>query len=349
MGQRDDFARRQAEMTSKWYEKVRRSHGDVEKYILTRHEAYLDRWREAMRFVDDGSCVLDVGGGNLFPSLVKYLKSKSLDYHYIDIDPGAVETARAILSQFCLDPSQANLGFNDKFEYCDEKFDAVFSSHCIEHSIDLQATLDELNRILKPGGHLLMAVPFGWEDNPEHPYFFDPDQWIALVEDAGFEVRVAQIGREYPESGYDFFIAGRKVRASAASYRIVAVSYQKENYQFVDFRDESISYLGHASLADNGAAMHMRGDDWEISVASAGGMSEFLPVLYRHDWSGHINVSNETGVAIATDLYSWFSYIGVSRIRSGDASKFHHARISCSVRSACSKGDEGVFYGYMWK
>jgi SAM-dependent methyltransferase len=349
MNQRDNFARRQAEMTANWYENVKKTHGDVDQYIKLRHEAYMGRWREAMRFVPDGSCILDVGGGNLFRSLVEYIKSKHLDYHYLDIDPGAVEGSRALLSELGLAASQANHGFNDKFSFREDKFDAVFSSHCIEHSIDLPSTFRELNRIIKTGGHLLMAVPFGWEENPEHPYFFDPDQWIALVEDAGFEIRVAQIGREYPETGCDFFVAAKKVMPAIDNPRIIAGLYQKENYNFTDFRDSSVSYFGNYSVADNGCAMHMRGADWQISVSSTVGMNEFLPVFYRHDWSGQVSVENEVGNTMSTDLNSWFSYIGVSRIQSDGPNMFGKAIIKCNGRNASSRSTEGVFYGYMWR
>jgi len=31
-------------MTARWYENVKRTYGDVDAYIATRHTAYLDRW-----------------------------------------------------------------------------------------------------------------------------------------------------------------------------------------------------------------------------------------------------------------------------------------------------------------
>lgn len=349
MIQRDDFARRQSEMTSKWYENVKKNYGDVDQYIRLRHEAYMGRWREAMRFVPDGSCILDVGGGNLFRELVEYIKIKNLDYHYLDIDYCAVDGSRTLLSELGLEPAHANHGFNDKFAYDSDKFDAVFSSHCIEHSIDLPSTFRELNRIIKMGGHLLMAVPFGWEENPEHPYFFDPDQWIALVEDAGFEIRVAQIGKEYPEAGYDFFISGKKIMPANDCPRIVAELYQKEKYNFVDYRSPFITYSGNFTLADNGSSMHMRGSDWEIKVSPPAGMHEFLPVFLRHDWSGQISISNEIGYITSADLNNWFSYIGVSRLHSDGLRMFDTAVIKCTGKGASSRSTEGVFYGYMWK
>jgi SAM-dependent methyltransferase len=41
----------------------------------------------------------------------------------------------------------------------DETYDFVFSSHCLEHVHDPQEALQNWFRILKPGGHLIVAIP----------------------------------------------------------------------------------------------------------------------------------------------------------------------------------------------
>ncbi|WP_374131827.1 class I SAM-dependent methyltransferase [Sphingomonas sp. 28-62-20] len=141
-------------MTARWYENVKATHGDVDAYIRTRHLAYMDRWREAGRFIADNSTVLDIGGGNLFPELLTYFKSRGLKYSYLDVDPAAVDSSRAMADQVGLANASFALGFNDQLDFPEGSFDAVFSSHCIEHSIDLSATFRELNRVLKAGGNL---------------------------------------------------------------------------------------------------------------------------------------------------------------------------------------------------
>jgi len=45
------------------------------------------------------------------------------------------------------------------FWFRDNVLDYVFSSHCLEHVIDDEATLREWVRALKPGGHLVLYVP----------------------------------------------------------------------------------------------------------------------------------------------------------------------------------------------
>ncbi|WP_262249407.1 class I SAM-dependent methyltransferase [Parapedobacter soli] len=53
----------------------------------------------------------------------------------------------------------------------DESFDSIFSSEVFEHVFNLSQILDELYRVLKPGGHMLITVPFVWDEH-EIPYDF---------------------------------------------------------------------------------------------------------------------------------------------------------------------------------
>jgi SAM-dependent methyltransferase len=44
--------------------------------------------------------------------------------------------------------------------FADEAFDLVFANHFLEHTEDVLATLGEAHRILKPGGRLVIQVPY---------------------------------------------------------------------------------------------------------------------------------------------------------------------------------------------
>jgi SAM-dependent methyltransferase len=46
-----------------------------------------------------------------------------------------------------------------RLTFADETFDKVFSFHCIEHVPDLGAALREMDRVLRPGGSLLLVYP----------------------------------------------------------------------------------------------------------------------------------------------------------------------------------------------
>lgn len=308
---RTTFAARQAEMTARWFENVKAREGDVEAYIGKRKAAYLDRWREAARFIADGSSVLDIGGGNLFAELLELLSGRRFDYHYIDVDQAAVDDARRRGGHYGFNPERFATGFNDRLVFEDGRFDAVFSSHCIEQSFDLSATFGEIHRVLKPGGNLTMAVPLGWEQNPEHPYFFSPDEWIALVEDAGFRIRVCQSGCEYPERGYDLFIAAQKIAKVGSRRRIDPEDHRKTNYRFVPADDERIVCIGDVRPA--GDQKILAGMNWTIEIAVPAGTTEICPVFIRHNWSGIVELTC-AGTRTAENLFHWFAYMQPARM-----------------------------------
>jgi SAM-dependent methyltransferase len=47
----------------------------------------------------------------------------------------------------------------------DASFDSIFSSEVFEHIFNLPEILPELNRVLKPGGRMLLTCPFAWEEH----------------------------------------------------------------------------------------------------------------------------------------------------------------------------------------
>jgi SAM-dependent methyltransferase len=53
----------------------------------------------------------------------------------------------------------------------DEHFDAVVSFEVFEHVFNIDETLREIRRVLKPGGQILITTPFAWDEH-EIPYDF---------------------------------------------------------------------------------------------------------------------------------------------------------------------------------
>jgi SAM-dependent methyltransferase len=72
----------------------------------------------------------------------------------------------------------------------DNHFDSVFSSEVLEHVFNPDDILPEINRVLIPGGVLLLTCPFFW---PEHEQPYDYARYSSfglkhLIEKNGFEV-----------------------------------------------------------------------------------------------------------------------------------------------------------------
>lgn len=69
-------------------------------------------------------------------------------------------------------------------------FDSVFSSEVLEHVFNPDEILEEINRVLKPGGYLLLSCPFFW---PEHEQPYDYARYSSfglkhLLEKHNFEI-----------------------------------------------------------------------------------------------------------------------------------------------------------------
>ncbi|MDR0743228.1 MAG: class I SAM-dependent methyltransferase [Tannerella sp.] len=88
-----------------------------------------------------------------------------------------------------------NLPFND------ETFDSILSNEVLEHVPNINGSLAELNRILKPGGKILITVPFVCFEH-ELPYDFrrfTVNGLIHALNEYGFEIIVAEKTGSYFE------------------------------------------------------------------------------------------------------------------------------------------------------
>ena len=56
--------------------------------------------------------------------------------------------------------------------FADRSFDGAFSTQVLEHVADPAALLREMHRVVKPGGSLLLSLPFVWQEHEEPFDFF---------------------------------------------------------------------------------------------------------------------------------------------------------------------------------
>lgn len=98
--------------------------------------------------------ILDVGCGNNAPFI---FKSLFRDIHYTGLDIGDYNQTEAMLAdRYVLTTAPR---FAQSIEDFGAQFDAVVSSHNLEHCDDRDATLRAMCAVVKPGGSLYLAFP----------------------------------------------------------------------------------------------------------------------------------------------------------------------------------------------
>ncbi len=138
-----------------------------------------------------GKRYLDIGFGNGAMLLNKY--KKGWECSGTDISGYAVERLQKINPKFNL--------FNGELsdaKYQDDYFDLITLSHVLEHDFNPIALLQEIKRILKPGGDIVIDIPsfgglyyslFGDKCEfftPQHLSFFTRKTLALAIEKAGF-------------------------------------------------------------------------------------------------------------------------------------------------------------------
>lgn len=107
-----------------------------------------------LMMINSKGSLLDVGCGNNSPY---HIKSMLPDVYYTGIDIGDYNQEKPnIADKYILtDPDQ----FADTIAGMPDSFDAVISSHNLEHCNHRDKTLDAMIKALKPGGFIYLAFP----------------------------------------------------------------------------------------------------------------------------------------------------------------------------------------------
>jgi SAM-dependent methyltransferase len=118
---------------------------------------------------------LDLGCGNKpYESLYKPLTNDQIGCDVIQSDKNRVDV-------ICL---ATDLKFDNN------SFDSILCTQVLEHVYDHHTMIKEIYRVLKPGGHIMLTVPFAWEKH-EEPYDFfrfTPHALKELFEEAGLVI-----------------------------------------------------------------------------------------------------------------------------------------------------------------
>ncbi len=144
------------------------------------------------RTLQPGSRILDVGCGR--GVLLGALANRGHEVHGMDVSETAVDGADP-RADIRVAPCLTNVGYPDRH------FDQVILWHVLEHLCNPREVLKEINRILKPGGQVIVAVPnfsslqARWSgaawfhlDLPRHLFHFPVSGLRRIIGRTGFDV-----------------------------------------------------------------------------------------------------------------------------------------------------------------
>lgn len=153
---------------------------------------------------DSGASVLDVGCG--VGGTSRYLAKKLGENAHvtgITLSPNQVNRATELAVEQGVPNAKFTVMNALKMDFPDNSFDVVWACESGEHMPDKKAYIDEMMRVLKPGGKYVMAtwcqrddreVPFNEKDDRDlkflyeewtHPYFISIEAYKELVDATG--------------------------------------------------------------------------------------------------------------------------------------------------------------------
>jgi len=125
--------------------------------------------------------VLDLGSKNGTSSYYQHIKRDGeCKITYTDLLPA---------------PNVVQVDVEKEFPFPDNSFDTVITFHLMEHVYDIWKMPSEIFRVLKPGGRLIVAVPFIHEYHADpHDYWRMSDKAVCrLFSDAGLTVKSVEL------------------------------------------------------------------------------------------------------------------------------------------------------------
>ena len=153
--------------------------------------APLTNWGLRQVAFEDGWTMLDIGcgGGATLKRLLK--RSKNAQVYGIDISEESVAKAKKVNAKVLDKQVFVCQGSVEKLPYDDGKFDLVTAVETVYFWPNLQGCLQEVRRVLKPGGRfaIMVEVVEGdsmWTNVVDGMTAYSPDELKLMLEKAGF-------------------------------------------------------------------------------------------------------------------------------------------------------------------
>ena len=217
--------------------------------------------------------ILDVGCGS--GNFLAALHSKGWEVYATEFSDAAVAMARNR-------GITVHQGSVEDARYSDDFFDAISMWHVLEHVPAPRETLDELRRILKPDGLLVVEVPDSasltfrlcgdsWMglDIPRHLQHFTPTTLVRILNDAGFTPVYRQTFHHW-----DFLVAFNSFLSRLGVLDRLGVHYFSTDFKSAPLRAQGLFLLLGLSVGPLCIA-------YTVIMALLAGRSETLTVSSR--------------------------------------------------------------------
>ena len=165
--------------------------GRVMLSFMNYTHAPLTNWGLKLVDVQDGWTMLDVGCGGGFTICRLLKRSKDAQVYGIDISEESVAKAKKVNAEVLDKQVFITQGSAEKLPYEDKKFDLVTAVETVYFWPNLPDCLQEVRRVLKPGGKFAILVEVvdsdsKWTSVVEGMTAYSPEDLKKLLDDAGF-------------------------------------------------------------------------------------------------------------------------------------------------------------------